>query len=139
MRLLESYSWPGNVRELENVVELIINTEAFPYKYFSENSEQPSPMAQFAAIAGNLPIELREERLEDLDPAQLDLSYMEKEHIKRVLKLYKGNISQTAAALGIQRNTLYSKISKYEIQLEIGHRPREIWLDDRFRKGQERG
>lgn len=56
----------------------------------------------------------REERLEDLDPAQLDLSYMEKE---RVLKLYKGNISQTAAALGIQRNTLYSKINKYEIQL----------------------
>lgn len=43
-------------------------------------------MRQFAAIAGNLPIELREERLEDLDPAQLDLSYMEKEHIKRVFK-----------------------------------------------------
>jgi PAS domain S-box-containing protein len=139
MRLLASYSWPGNVRELENVVELIINTEAFPYKYFSENSEQPSPMAQFAAIARNLPIELREERLEDLDPAQLDLSYMEKEHIKRVLKLYKGNISQTAAVLGIQRNTLYSKISKYEIQLEIGNRPREIWLGDSLRKEQERG
>lgn len=34
MHVLESYSWPGNVRELENVVELIINTDAFPYKYF---------------------------------------------------------------------------------------------------------
>ena len=61
------------------------------------------------------------------------------DRLEGVSALCASSGSQTAAALGIQRNTLYSKISKYEIQLEIGHRPREIWVDDRFRKGQERG
>ena len=40
MTVLENYNWPGNVRELENVVELIINSESFPTKYFIENINQ---------------------------------------------------------------------------------------------------
>ncbi|WP_026393868.1 sigma-54-dependent Fis family transcriptional regulator [Acetobacterium malicum] len=115
MRILEDYSWPGNVRELENVVELIINTESFPTKYFIKNSEESQPYD--INFIEKRPLIVTEERLEELDPAVLDMTYVEKEHIKRVLKLYKGNISQAACALGIQRNTLYSKINKYEIQV----------------------
>lgn len=47
MLLLKNYNWRGKCPSTENVVELIINTEDFPYKYFSENSEQASPMAHF--------------------------------------------------------------------------------------------
>ncbi|MCG2729256.1 MAG: hypothetical protein L6276_03100 [Acetobacterium sp.] len=46
------------------------------------------------------------------------MSYIEKEHIKRILKLYEGNITKAANALGIQRNTLYNKINKYQIESE---------------------
>jgi len=139
MRMLETYNWPGNVREVENVVELMINTESFPDQYFLKNSEQTDLSKKFTGYVDKTPLEFREERLEDLDPALLDMNYIEKEHIKRVLKIYKGNISQAAQALGIQRNTLYSKISKYEIKLEIGNKPREFWFEDRYGKGHKHG
>ena len=117
MIILENYNWPGNVRELENVVELIINTESFPTKYFIENinqearSQNPYPYEPDG-------FDLLMESLETVDKSKLDICYVEKEHIARVLRLYKGNISQAANALGIQRNTLYSKINKYQIELD---------------------
>ena len=117
MIVLENYNWPGNVRELENVVELIINTESFPSKYFIENFNQEArSQNHYSGEPGRQ--DLIEESLETVDKSKLDIGYVEKEHIARVLKLYKGNISQAANALGIQRNTLYSKINKYQIAIE---------------------
>ncbi|WP_041669014.1 sigma-54-dependent Fis family transcriptional regulator [Acetobacterium woodii] len=117
MTVLENYNWPGNVRELENVVELIINSESFPTKYFIENINQEvwnqQPYINEQAANARL-----EETLETVDKAKLEMTYIEKEHIARVLRLYQGNISQAALALGIQRNTLYSKINKYQIEIE---------------------
>jgi transcriptional regulator of acetoin/glycerol metabolism len=46
----------------------------------------------------------------------LDLEFMEKNHILRVLDLYGGNISLCAKTLGIGRNTLYRKIESYGIK-----------------------
>lgn len=115
LMILENYNWPGNVRELENVVELIINTESFPSKYFTHNTNQEGqPHSGYSG--GNETLGIKDESLENIDPSSLDMSFVEKEHITRVLKLYKGNISQAASALGIQRNTLYSKINKYQIE-----------------------
>jgi transcriptional regulator of acetoin/glycerol metabolism len=42
---------------------------------------------------------------------------MEKAHLKKVLKKHNGNITHSAEALGIRRNTLYSKIKKYKIKI----------------------
>ncbi|MBI4857150.1 MAG: sigma 54-interacting transcriptional regulator [Acetobacterium woodii] len=113
MLILKNYNWPGNVRELENIVELMINTESFPTKYFIENSNHqvPNPWQDIHSEAFY-------ESLETVDKSKLDMSYIEKEHIKRVLKLYEGNITKTANALGIQRNTLYNKINKFQIEIE---------------------
>jgi len=112
--ILENYNWPGNVRELENVVELIIGTESFPGKYFAKNSNQDILALSDHATDDQSAI-TASERLENLDPSRLDMSYVEKEHIAKVLKLFQGNISQASQALGVQRNTLYSKIKKYRI------------------------
>lgn len=89
-----NYNWPGNIRELENLVELIINTETLPPGYFGQESPPHS--------ANN---------------DCLEINYVEKEHLITVLQKYNGNITQSALALGIRRNTLYSKIKKYEIRV----------------------
>jgi len=43
------------------------------------------------------------------------LEQIEKDHITKVLKNCKGNITVSAKKLGIGRNTLYRKLSKDEI------------------------
>lgn len=96
-RMIE-YNWPGNIRELENVVELIINTEALPLNIFDGKTD---------SVSGLMPLK-RE---------YLSLKEIEKEHILKVIKRFDGNISQTAAVLGIGRNTLYRKLEEYGINI----------------------
>jgi transcriptional regulator of acetoin/glycerol metabolism len=55
--------------------------------------------------------------LVDISDDCLKLDYVEKEHVIKVLKKFKGNITHSAEALGIRRNTLYSKIEKYNIKV----------------------
>ena len=97
LKKMVNYNWPGNIRELENVVELIINTEAIPSVYFGEKDN------------------IDDEVFICFDQESLKLEYLEKKHITKVLKKFKYNITYSSDALGISRNTLYSKIKKYDI------------------------
>ncbi len=96
LKLLMDYDWPGNVRELENIIEraLVIG-----------QSDEISP--------DDLPFSRKE-----LGPEAFpkSLKMMEKIHIQRILDATGWNISQAARQLGIDRQTLYNKIEKYEIQ-----------------------
>jgi DNA-binding NtrC family response regulator len=96
IKALQEYEWPGNVRELENMIERAVVVGSEP-----------------AITAKNLPIVKNSgtplpgvEKLDDL----------EKTHILQVLSKYEWNISKSAAALGIDRVTLYNKIKKHQIQ-----------------------
>lgn len=99
MHQLTDYQWPGNIRELENFIELIINTEAMPSILEISSRENGSrgeiQPQQFAWMPGE----------EDLS-----LSEIQKRHILHTLIKYNGNISLSAKALGIARNTLYRNI-----------------------------
>jgi sigma-54 dependent transcriptional regulator, acetoin dehydrogenase operon transcriptional activator AcoR len=96
MDYLMNYDWPGNIRELENVVELIINTESLP-----TNFETKSPV-----------IDIQETTIND---ECLKLEFVEKLHIVKVLKEFRGNITLASKALGIGRNTLYRKLDQFNI------------------------
>ncbi|NLK35257.1 MAG: sigma-54-dependent Fis family transcriptional regulator, partial [Gracilibacteraceae bacterium] len=98
-KIMVEYNWPGNIRELENFVELIIYTESIPYGYFGQERH-----TEEALNAGS-------------QDSNFNLESMEKAHLKKVLKKYNGNITHSAEALGIRRNTLYSKIKKYNIKV----------------------
>jgi len=95
MKYLVDYNWPGNVRELENVIELMINSED-PQINFNDNIE-----------------ELQENTVKLY--TNLSLELIEKQHIIKVLKDVKGNMTLAANILEIGRNTLYRKIEKYAI------------------------
>ncbi|MDF2611327.1 MAG: sigma-54-dependent Fis family transcriptional regulator [Lachnospiraceae bacterium] len=94
LKLMMNYNWPGNIRELENVVELIINTETIPPDYFYQEIEESNSEQEC-----------------------LDLAYVEREHLLKVLQKNKGNITRTANELGIRRNTLYNKLKKHDIKI----------------------
>ncbi len=105
MRLLIDYDWPGNIRELENFIELIINTEAMPasLEAAQPNGAAPAeiPSLQFAWMPGEEDVSLNE---------------VQKRHILHTLIKYNGNISLSAKALGIARNTLYRNIEAHGIE-----------------------
>lgn len=96
MRYLENYDWPGNVRELENVLELMINTEAIPSHILSNGSEGPDEF-----------VEINE------DCYRMD--FVEKQHIIKVLGKMSSNITMAAKTLGVSRCTLYRKMKEYGI------------------------
>jgi transcriptional regulator of acetoin/glycerol metabolism len=95
MNYLVNYDWPGNVRELENVIELVVNSEEFK---FDLNNKLDKIKINPSISNENISLEL-----------------MEKQHIIKVLKDVKGNMTLAANILEIGRNTLYRKLEKYKI------------------------
>ena len=97
MNDLIEYNWPGNIRELENLIELMLNTGCKDNRPL-RNKEPFEP-----------------EDIPEIDEREFNLETVEREHIYKTLQYYNGNISNSAKALGLGRNTLYRKIEKYGI------------------------
>jgi len=91
--LLVRYPWPGNVRELANAIERALVVGAAPTVH-----------------AGDLPVLMASEPNGALSESLAD---MESVHIHRILRQHQWNITHSAAALQIDRATLYNKIRKY--------------------------
>ncbi len=94
MDCIMNYDWPGNVRELRNVLERSI--------ILSENG---------LVTERCLPRELVGDM--ELEQSPLTLESVERNHILKMLDFYSGNRKKTAEALGINRKTLYRKLSHY--------------------------
>jgi len=95
IEILERYHWPGNVRELHNFLERAL---------VLEESNFESLLEQHKVFIGGT------DNTEKEKPEKLD--ELIKQHAQSLLKKYKGNISQTAQAMGITRNTLKKYIKE---------------------------
>jgi transcriptional regulator of acetoin/glycerol metabolism len=120
IKCLCAYNWPGNVRELQNVAERTslmvedghVTVSHLPQEVTCPNRESRSdgwewgPRSVISVAHESLARENRKRAMEQ----------REKERIIHALDDNGGNVTRTAAVLGISRNTLYRKLKKYGIQ-----------------------
>ena len=112
------YEFPGNVRELRNVV--IRLTTKYPGQRLSLAELEPEldlemPMPASSADGSAL-FEQALRQLERGAAFNLDetLKAWERGYIEAALRLTRGNVSQAAKLLGVNRTTLYSRMNSGE-------------------------
>ena len=108
------YDFPGNVRELRNVVIRLTTKYSGQRVSVAElepelDLEAPDPGS---ATAGGAIVEQAVRQLERAGAFNLDetLRAWERGYIEAALRLTRGNVSQAAKLLGVNRTTLYSRM-----------------------------
>jgi two-component system nitrogen regulation response regulator GlnG len=134
IEFLKNYGWPGNIRELENLFKRVcaLSTERIItgdiLSEFLDKKEIHVNNHKIQDVSGksysSLNVFLQEfldqlfDTLENESEIQLFdkfISEVEKQLISKTLKYYSGNQIKSSKLLGINRNTLRSKMQKYKI------------------------
>jgi two-component system nitrogen regulation response regulator NtrX len=116
MAALQTYDWPGNVRQLRNVVErtLIlapqdelgaIGLDMLP----PEIAAEPARLVPSEAARSIMGTPLREAR-----------EAFEREYLRAQVRRFSGNISRTAAFIGMERSALHRKLKVLGLTDEQG-------------------
>jgi len=136
-RFFNTYQWLGNVRELENMIEGAMNMvgsettiEAWHLSSFFSDGDNKSanttigeqenvPVDANWGIPGtdhgSLPI-FQDKLSDQKDRLQSHtIGHLNRKIIEQALTASGGNVSKTAIALGVARQTLHQKIKKYGI------------------------
>jgi two-component system response regulator AtoC len=123
MKKLIKYHWPGNVRELDNTIQralIMSNRKVITDSHIVFDKQLhviPKNIEELKSqLERNLEIlfkHILEQSGQDIHSNIFDI--IEQFLIKRALKETNGNQVQTAKLLGISRNTLRHRMSKYDI------------------------
>ena len=103
---LQSYDWPGNVRQLKNIMERVvimgpdkdhteITTETLPVEVRTGSND----LLRTGGDSNIMTTPLREAR-----------ESFEREYLKVQINRFSGNISRTAAFIGMERSALHRKL-----------------------------
>lgn len=108
---LQGYDWPGNVRQLRNIIEWVmimggaikepIEKKDLPPEI---TGEVPTGESRAAVMQDYLTYPLREAR-----------EAFERDYLDRQLSRFGGNISKTAAYVGMERSALHRKLKTLEL------------------------
>ncbi len=117
-RLLQTAPWPGNVRELRNVIERACILTDSRIVTERELGSAMSLVRPITAPSGARPGAFNafasgEPEQHETDPALM--STAQREQIKRVLTLVKGNKAAAAKQLGMSRRSLYRWLDRLNI------------------------
>jgi two-component system nitrogen regulation response regulator NtrX len=101
---LQVQSWPGNVRQLRNVIERILILAPGDYSQVITAEMLPSDGAAQSPTGG-----LGAERIIAL-PLREARELFEREYLEAQIMRFGGNISRTAAFIGMERSALHRKL-----------------------------
>jgi two-component system nitrogen regulation response regulator NtrX len=104
MRFLQAYSWPGNVRELRNLMERLVLMTPGPR---ITTDDLPESVRTASPSVSPTPASLEDAR-----------RAFEREYIVGKLREHGGNISRTAEAIGLARESLSRKMRQYRIEAQ---------------------
>ncbi len=104
LQSLEDYRWPGNVRELKNVIERIVIMH-------------PATEEVHVAHLPRVILEAESPVRRESSSWQVARAEFEKDFLEAQLREHGGNISRTAAAIGMERTYLHRKLKAHSIKL----------------------
>ena len=100
---LVQYNWPGNVRELKNCIERAVALTRFDRLVVEDLPERvASYRPERIVLSAEAPVEVQ------------PLEEIEKRYILWAVEALGGNRSLAAERLGVDRKTLYRRLSRYE-------------------------
>lgn len=111
---LSDRSWPGNVRELASVIKVAMQTsskEQVDVTDFTRIISNFSGSQNPSSNSGQMNV-FPDRTLKE------DLAEADKKKIESTLMKCSGNVSKSAALLGVSRETLHNKIRRYEINVQ---------------------
>lgn len=119
MAALQAYDWPGNVRQVKNIVERLLILAP-------DNQDEPIGLEDLPAeITGANPVSsLGFDHLICLSLRDAR-EVFERDYLVAQISRFSGNISRTAAFIGMERSALHRKMKS----LGLGTREREDELD----------
>jgi two-component system, NtrC family, nitrogen regulation response regulator NtrX len=111
--VLQASEWPGNVRQLRNVVErLLILTNGEPAGPITAEHLPSDSKGGSASAAGSMQMismSLRDAR-----------EHFEREYLSMQITRFGGNVSRTAAFIGMERSALHRKLKALGVDTSLG-------------------
>jgi DNA-binding NtrC family response regulator len=107
--LLVTYPWPGNIRELQNAIEraLIVSDAGL-----ITAAQLGLTLPRLSSGEASLPAVPAPSRVANQDATAATLQELERQAIADALARARGNKTSAAAALGITRMQLYTKLKR---------------------------
>ena len=110
MRRFFAYDWPGNVRELRNVIERAAVLAAGP-EIFESDLSLDGDLEEVASESPDLDIPFSEAKKQTVER-------FERRYIQEALREHEGNVSRTANAIGMVRQSLQQKIRELGLKAD---------------------
>lgn len=110
VEFLAEQHWPGNVRELSSMIKRVCQTTQKEEIDTNDIIKNMGPRAEMT-----IPVSLT---LSEGLTLKEDAEKHNKMKIEETLKACNGNVSKSAALLGVSRETLHNKIKKYDIDAQ---------------------
>ncbi len=120
--LFHSYDWPGNVRELEHTIEGSMNLMEYedtlsylhlPIQFRNKPKLLPREKTQFSDMMEN-----NIQKGQTIKPLDEYMEEAEISYLKKVLSSHDFNVTKSAEALGVSRQSLQYRIRKWNLQAD---------------------